>query len=539
MGDYLIKRNGTYYFYMRVPQSHVSKFGKFLRHTLRTQSKIEAKRICNILLVGLDELFCKIESGMLTDEKIHELISSIFTRALDAYEHIRIETPHKNQETEQFIANFPKEKLKELLSKNRTAPFKPFADMILEEAGISIDKESIQYKKLLRELLKMFSEVCAIEKERADGNFLNDYDKQQSYTKTALLTNTATLSTKKAQTSITISELFAKYKDEKKRSGQWRPKTEIDLVSYCETLIDIVGDICLDTIDHQLMLDYRDSLIKLPANRKKVSKYRDKPIDELLKMPNIEPMTLRTANNHLSTVSSLCKWAVKRGFMKANYAEGLVYRLKIKASEERSIYDKDDLMRICTVLKGINKNGSTERYWIPLIAMLSGMRMNEVCQLYKEDIKQLDGIWCIDINNEKDKNIKSVGGIRIIPIHPILLDLGLESYVKSVRSKHLWGKLKYNEKNGYAHLFQKWYQRLNRREITQDDRKTFHSFRHTFTNCLKQKGVDGQLISEIVGHSTGNITMERYGKSYKPQIMLEAMNKLDYGFDVKEALTNN
>ena len=80
---------------------------------------------------------------------------------------------------------------------------------------------------------------------------------------------------------------------------------------------------------------------------------------------------------------------------------------------------------------------------------------------------------------------------------------------------------------GYKYLYKRngWYQGLNRQEITKDPKKLFHSFRHGFIDNLKQHGVEGQLIAEIVGHSSGSITMERYGKSYRPDIMLEAMEK--------------
>ena len=59
-----------------------------------------------------------------------------------------------------------------------------------------------------------------------------------------------------------------------------------------------------------------------------------------------------------------------------------------------------------------------------------------------------------------------------------------------------------------------------------------HCFRHTFINNLKQSGVIEQRIAEIVGHTTGSIDMERYGKAYNPKVLLDTLEKLDYGFDI-------
>jgi len=56
--------------------------------------------------------------------------------------------------------------------------------------------------------------------------------------------------------------------------------------------------------------------------------------------------------------------------------------------------------------------------------MFQGMRMNEICQLYKEDIKKIDNIWCFDINRDRDKSIKNDDSIRIIPIHQSVIDSG-------------------------------------------------------------------------------------------------------------------
>ena len=46
-----------------------------------------------------------------------------------------------------------------------------------------------------------------------------------------------------------------------------------------------------------------------------------------------------------------------------------------------------------------------------------------------------------------------------------------------------------------------------------------HSLRHTCIDNLKQIGVEPHFISELVGHSQGSITLDRYGKNYNPDIL--------------------
>ena len=58
---------------------------------------------------------------------------------------------------------------------------------------------------------------------------------------------------------------------------------------------------------------------------------------------------------------------------------------------------------------------------------------------------------------------------------------------------------------------------------------SFHSLRHTTINNLKQKGIDIHFINAMMGHSQGNIDLERYGKGYNPDILFnKCVNKIVY-----------
>jgi integrase len=62
-----------------------------------------------------------------------------------------------------------------------------------------------------------------------------------------------------------------------------------------------------------------------------------------------------------------------------------------------------------------------------------------------------------------------------------------------------------------------------------EERKSFHSFRKTSANDLKDAGVVSELRADILGHGGKNITEERYASAAKLKQMLEALEKLpDY-----------
>jgi len=245
--------------------------------------------------------------------------------------------------------------------------------------------------------------------------------------------------------------------------------------------------------------------------------------------PDITPMSITTVNKHISRFSTLMKHCIKEGYIKDNPAVGLKIKQKRRPDEERKAYTTDDLKRIVANLPP--KEDKPERYWIPLIGMLSGLRLDEACQLSTEDVKEIDGVWCFDVNDSQAKKLKTHSSNRIVPVHPALITLGFLGHVETMNAlghPRLWMNLQWREADGYGNAVGKWFQRFNRQHVTSDPLKTFHSFRHTFADTLKQLGIQEALISELMGHANGNITTGRYGKRYKAGGLLEAVCKLDY-----------
>jgi integrase len=326
-----------------------------------------------------------------------------------------------------------------------------------------------------------------------------------------------------------VDEVIGKYIQDGRASGSWTEKTLHEVEAVLRIFGELLPETPLANVSFQTMLEVKGKLARLPANLRKTPAYRDKKVTEVLKMDIPEPMHPTTLSKYLIRLSSLFKWAVRHGFTDRNYAEGLSVKRRVEASEERSTYSLEDIARMLAVEPFTIGPSAThpEHYWIPLIGLLSGMRLNEICQLYIADVVELDGIPCFDINEEKDKMLKNRASRRIIPIHPQLLKLGFMKHVGSLKeasAERLWPNLA-RRRDGYGHTFSQWFQRFNRANITDDPRKVFHSFRHTLANALKQAGVAEALIAEILGHASTSITMGRYGKRFTPSVLLSALEK--------------
>ncbi|MBS4069281.1 MAG: site-specific integrase [Sulfurimonas sp.] len=352
-----------------------------------------------------------------------------------------------------------------------------------------------------------------------------------SHTLTPPSLPTSTPRLMKSEKKVLLSGVVKEFMNDKKHG--WGPKTTMENAGSYRLITDILGDLEISLIDRVMVRDLRDKLLKLPANLYKL--YPHKTANQVFNMlhdfpsPDFSPMSITTVNKHVSRFSSLMKHCMKEGYNQMNPAAGLKIKQKRRPDEERKTYSTEDLKKIAENLPP--KDIKPERYWIPLIGMLSGLRLDEACQLYTEDVKEIDGILCFDVNDDGDKKLKTYSSKRIVPIHPKLINLGfLDHVAKMKHEKHprLWMNLQWRQEDGYGNAFGKWFQRFNRQHITSDTLKTFHSFRHSFANTLKQVETQEALISELMGHANGNITTGRYGKRYKAEVLSDAVSKVDY-----------
>lgn len=310
--------------------------------------------------------------------------------------------------------------------------------------------------------------------------------------------------------------------------NKWTAKTALEVANNLEVLKAILGNVHLSSIERNHMVRFVDVLGKIPANWCKTKAYKGLSIQQLTEID--EPAISRsTRNKYIVRASALFKWCMRQGLMKWNPAVGLSIAIETTEGEERKAYIPTDISKILPLLLKY-KVDTPERYFVPLIAMFSGMRLNEICQLYVDDIKLVDGFMCFDVNDDGDKRLKNKASRRLIPVHPKLVEIGLLDHVEKMREgegARLWMNLD-KGRDGYSHQFGKWYQKFNRRKVTNDPKKVFHSFRHTVADTLKQAGVAEAVIAEILGHANSSITTGRYGKRYRPDMLMEALMKLDY-----------
>ncbi len=71
------------------------------------------------------------------------------------------------------------------------------------------------------------------------------------------------------------------------------------------------------------------------------------------------------------------------------------------------------------------------RFWIPLIALFSGMRQNEICQMDVADVRTIESVLCfvVSAGSSPDKSLKTDVSDRLVPADPTLIEMGFGDIV--------------------------------------------------------------------------------------------------------------
>lgn len=155
-----------------------------------------------------------------------------------------------------------------------------------------------------------------------------------------------------------------------------------------------------------------------------------------------------------------------------------------------------------------------------LLSMMTGLRIGEICALKRKNISitertitvnsTMQRLKNLDNNNEgKTKiyisNPKSDYSSRIIPLTDFLLDLSKKYLSNNPENFILTGKPdRYIEPRTLQNRIKKYGKECDISDLH------FHMLRHTFATRCVEVGFEIKSLSEILGHSTPKITLERY-----------------------------
>jgi integrase len=272
-------------------------------------------------------------------------------------------------------------------------------------------------------------------------------------------------------------------------------------------------------------------LAALPRSYNKLAEFRDKPLREVAELAKSKGSTLLsqgTVQVYAHHLSAFFNYAAQKGIIDHNPASRLMAG-QVKDASSRLPFNSDELKKLFAELPSWSGH-RRGRYWVPLLGLLSGMRLGEIVWLHVDDIQTVDGVDAIVLRRTDDRSLKTRGAARVVPIHSELKKLGFMEFVKERRRAggRLLPDLEGDNQTHCVDLFQKRFSYLLRQKVAVRKGVSFHSFRHGFRDGLRNAGSPIDVTRALGGWARSGGIEERYGQGARPAVLSQWMDKVAY-----------
>ena len=224
-----------------------------------------------------------------------------------------------------------------------------------------------------------------------------------------------------------------------------------------------------------------------------------------------------TINKMLTAIRGTLTYAFKQTSLISNRdwrnpVDGFVVKSKSKVEDHRLPFSKAQLSKIFgSPYRSFAK--TDDRYWIPLVLMHTGARLDEICQCRVSDVVLGDVPYLSLENLDGTRNVKNLSSSRRVPIAEHLIDLGFLDWVATRTGEMLFDldhDLGNNRGSKISKAFIRYVRALGGDLNT--GRLVTHSLRHSF-RIAAIGGCDNQdLVKVVMGHEVGDVSMGVYGR---------------------------
>ncbi|MGR5246492.1 DUF6538 domain-containing protein [Vibrio sp. PNB23_22_6] len=320
-------------------------------------------------------------------------------------------------------------------------------------------------------------------------------------------------------------ERFCKYKAEHISS-----KAATMLEAKCRIVLDLIAKPQLRSIRRPDAEAVASLLRNYPTNLKKYKQFNGLSGHDSIKLNNelgLPTLSDESVKDYCQKMSGFFEWCQLNELTDVNPFKAIRFKKTRRDSEAKSAYTNTDLEKIFgAITRTKHQHRHPYYFWLPLLAYFTGARLNELCQLYKADVYQVDGIWLLRIDDRfEGQKLKNLTSRRIVPIHDQLLNLGFIEYVRSVQHERVFPELK-ESRDGFGTAASKWFGRF-KSKLGFGRGHDFHSFRHTVATQFKKRQISHIVAGELLGHAQNSITYDRYGKRLDTLQLKEVINMID------------
>ncbi len=335
---------------------------------------------------------------------------------------------------------------------------------------------------------------------------------------------------------LRLRELF----EEWRRRRNPRPQTIDEARNAMEDLIDYIGDVPVSLIDSDMLYNYRDAAALLPSSMprrdhklrftERVAKHRDSS------SPRVRPTTLK---KRISCIQALLTFAEGERWVQGNvgrnikvdgYTKGKSDRRSFRDGELKTLFESRLFLERGSWSKCRSTISDRTLFWLFVLGLTSGARIEEVGQARLQDVREDGGIHFIEIDDGDGRNVKTDESRRLLPLHDIVLRLRFIDYCGEMREAGEVNLFPDLLSNRYGKRTKEASRRANRyigSIVSDDPRLVFHSLRHTFKDLGKDVLLPDYILDQICGHAPLSVG-GRYGMGARLRTIKEALDRIRF-----------
>jgi integrase len=370
--------------------------------------------------------------------------------------------------------------------------------------------------------------------------------------------------------SIKLSEAYEKYREArlagkegkrpeelavKAKGESWERNSFSNLKANTKLMIDVIGDKQLCDLTKADFIEAFSIIQRVPANHGKSSKEM-RTIREIVEatdfeeqknkalvhaqlkktgasqgnieaaehQENIARLRVNTVYRHMQDAQRVVRYMEALGYLSENLMENVMWskgeleRLEILQEDNSRKIWGDELPKLfrTPLFQGQIADIGDPMFWAVIIAVLHGLREEEVLQLRLDDIRTENGIVYFDIKvGAPWQRLKSKAATRRVPLHNSLIALGFLDLV-AMRQREGEDRLfphltRGKNRKTLSENFTKDFTRFRKANDVYEKRIDFHSFRTQFNVEQIKARTDSELRHILMGHEMETVNLKHYG----------------------------
>ena len=434
--DCVRRRGKIYSVVVTVPADLIDVVGKKqLWRSLKTKSYDVARSEARQLLHTVEQLFKQIRGGM-DSRLINGMVAEYALDWLNKTDATRTFFAVVNNTKEKRAAKSARyqdytESVQDLILSGTSAEVLgavSVADGCIDKLGLT-DLTATDKHEIVTAVAQTIRLLLKVESERVTGITETESDFQ-----TRILDKWNKEKIVKKDVGIPLPELLAEYGAQWKNDNPARVKRKVtELKRLAKSFRDCFKrDVGAKELDDDSVLQWYQFLADDNGN------------------------SYHTIDNNRKTMSAVFndKRTKKRNYVDSNpFSDGLPFDKEGLANEQSRGFTDNELQQYVDLLADYYNPEALEMTWLPVIMMYTGMRPNEVAQLFLDDIQTtLEGHYFRITKNVDRKQWVKTNASRAVPIHEKLKELGFMEYVERLRrvgESQLFPNCKSQKSTGY------------------------------------------------------------------------------------------